>query len=191
MFLHTTFGLWFPLQTDSQLHFSLIIHDLPDSFIVNSITISFAFYTLIVSFYYIRSVSLDNLIYWVAIDISQLLKSIIVTMWLFIHISMPLQHTFSITFHHRLCTGITRWRGLLDRLYSAASQLQVHHPCVAADCTFTYSLRCRITVANRFPASFPTDNPWSTWWFHHGRHLYHYAFITWYNSLFYLSARWE
>ena len=69
-----------------------------------------------------------------------------VTAQLFICTSMPLQHTFGVPFCHRLCTCVTRQQGLLDRLYSVASQPQVHHPRSEADLDFTPSLRPLIKI---------------------------------------------
>ena len=66
----------------------------------------------------------------------------------------------------------------MDGLYSALSQVQVHHLCVAVDYTFKYSLHSLITVANGFPVYFPIRNPHSTRRFQCGRRINDYAFIT-------------
>lgn len=66
----------------------------------------------------------------------------------------------------------------MDGLYSALSQVQVHHLCVAVDYTFKYSLHSLITVANGFPVCFPIYNPHSTRRFQCGRRINDYAFIT-------------
>ena len=85
---------------------------------------------------------------------------------------------YSISFHQGFCIPIARCCGLLEGLYSVISQSQFHPLCVALRLTFASDVQFRITVANRFPASFRNNHPLSTWQFHNGRHTDSYAFIT-------------
>ena len=77
----------------------------------------------------------------------------------------------------------------MGELYSSVSQQKVHRLCVAADHGFARSLRSLIALAKRFPAYFPTHNPYLHSGFSMDDTSDCYAFIT--QSGFINSFRFE